>query len=163
MSLNNYADDTHLYLALTPNYYSPIERLCLETINNWMCQNVLQFNKESVLGAKEESLNVEAYTSLRPLASRQLQIIKNTAARVFTRTKKAEHPSSDPSCETGSLIDFEIALFTYKSLNGLGPKYMMDMLAQYQPSRPLRPSVNDSLWVPRLTTKHVEATPDAVY
>ncbi len=42
------ADDTQIYLALSPNDYSPIDSLCqcIDEINSWMCQNFLQLNKE---------------------------------------------------------------------------------------------------------------------
>ncbi len=44
----SYADDTQIYLALSPNDYSPIDSLCqcIDEINSWMCQNFLQLNKE---------------------------------------------------------------------------------------------------------------------
>ncbi len=35
-------------------------------------------------------------------------------------------------------IDFKVLLLVYKSLNGLGPKYIVDMLTEYNPNRPLR-------------------------
>ncbi len=45
---HSYADDTQIYLALSPNDYSPIDSLCqcIDEINSWMCQNFLQLNKE---------------------------------------------------------------------------------------------------------------------
>ena len=44
------ADDTQLYLALSPNDYSPIDSLCqcIDEVNNWMCQNFLQLNKDKI-------------------------------------------------------------------------------------------------------------------
>ncbi len=59
---NSYADDTQIYLALSPNDYSPIDSLCqcIYEINSWMCQNFLQLNKEKVIacGNKDEVLKV---------------------------------------------------------------------------------------------------------
>ncbi len=34
-------------------------------------------------------------------------------------------------------IDFKVLLLIYKYLNGLGPKYIADMLTEYKPNRPL--------------------------
>ncbi|KAL0152092.1 hypothetical protein M9458_052599, partial [Cirrhinus mrigala] len=65
------ADDTQIYLALSPNDYSPIDSLCqcIDEINSWMCQNLLQLNKEKTeviaFGSKEEVLKVNAYLDSR--------------------------------------------------------------------------------------------------
>ena len=94
-------------------------------------------------------------------AIKQLQLIQNAAARVLTRTKKAEHITPVlkslhwlPVCHR---IDFKILLIVYKSLNGLGPRYISDLLLHYEPSRPLRSSGTGLLIVPRTNTKHGEA------
>jgi len=56
-----------MYLALSPNDYSPIDFLCqcIDEINSWMCQNFLQLNKEKTeviaFGNKDEVLEVNAY------------------------------------------------------------------------------------------------------
>ncbi len=44
----SYADDTQIYLALSPNDYRPIDSLCqcIDETYSWMCQNFLQLNKE---------------------------------------------------------------------------------------------------------------------
>ena len=91
----------------------------------------------------------------------QLQLIQNAAARVLTRTKKAEHITPVlrslhwlPVCHR---IDFKILLLVYKSLNGLGPKYISELLPRYEPSRPLRSSGSGLLIVPRIKTKHGKA------
>ncbi len=48
IAYHSYADDTQIYLALSPNDYSPIDSLCqcIDGINSWMCQNFLRLNKE---------------------------------------------------------------------------------------------------------------------
>ncbi len=50
-------------------------------------------------------------------------------------------------------IDFKVLLRVYKSLNGLGPKYIVNMLAEYKPNRPLRSVGSSQLWIPRVHTK----------
>ncbi len=40
IAYHSYADDTQIYLALSPKDYSPIDSLCqcIDEINSWMCQ-----------------------------------------------------------------------------------------------------------------------------
>ena len=71
ISYHSYADDTQLYLALSPNDYSPIDSLCqcIDEVNSWMCQNFLQLNKDKTeviaFGNKDEVLKVNAYLHSR--------------------------------------------------------------------------------------------------
>ncbi len=69
---HNYADDTQIYIALSPNDYSPIDSLCqcIDEINSWMCQNLFQLNllqktEVIVFGNKDEVLKVNAYLDSR--------------------------------------------------------------------------------------------------
>ncbi len=67
IAYHSYADDTQIYLALSPNDYSPIDSLCqcIDENNSWMCQNFLQLNKEKTeviaFGNKDAVLKVNAY------------------------------------------------------------------------------------------------------
>ncbi len=56
------------------------------------------------------------------------------------------------------MIDFKVLLLVYKSLNGLGPKYIADMLTEYKPNRPLRSVGSSQLEIPRFHTKQGEST-----
>ncbi len=48
-------------------------------------------------------------------------------------------------------------LLVYKSLNGLAPKYIADMLTEYKPNRPLRSVESSQLEIPRVHTKQGES------
>ncbi len=241
IAYHSYADDTQIYLALSPNDYSPIDSLCqcIDEINSWMCQNFLQLNKEKTeviaFGNKDEVLKVNAYldsrgqttknqvrnlgviletdlsfsshvkavtksayyhlkniarircfvssqdleklvhafitsrvdycngllTGLPKKSIRQLQLIQNAAARILTRTRKSEHITpvlrSLHWLPVTFRIDFKVLLLIYKSLNGLGPKYMADMLTEYKPNRPLRSLGSSQLEIPRVHTKQGES------
>ncbi len=230
-----------IYLALSPNDYSPIDSLCqcIDEINSWMCQNVLQLNKEKTeviaFGNKDEVLKVNAYldsrgqttknqvrnlgviletdlsfsshvkavtksayyhlkniarircfvssqdleklvhvfitsrvdycngllTGLPKKTIRQLQLIQNAAARILTRTRKSEHitPVLRPLhwLPVTFRIDFIVLLLVYKSLNGLGPKYIADMLIEYKSNRPLRSVGSSQLEISRVHTKQGES------
>ena len=81
VNYHSYADDTQIYIALSPDDCSPIESChCLEQVKNWMSQNFLQLNQEKteiiVFGNKEkrvavskhlESLSLETKDQVRNL------------------------------------------------------------------------------------------------
>ena len=48
ISFHSYADDTQLYISLSPNDTSPIDKLvqCIDHINLWMSHHFLQLNKD---------------------------------------------------------------------------------------------------------------------
>ena len=83
---------------------------------------------------------------------RKLQLVQNAAARVLTKTNKFEHITP-----IHKSLHFKIMLLTYKSLHGLGPKYLTDMIPLHQPSRPLRSSETNLLIIPRVNTKRGKA------
>ncbi len=239
IAYHSYADDTQIYLDLSPNDYSPIDSLCqcIDEINSWMCQNFLQLNKEKTeviaFGNKDEVLKVNAYFDSRGQTTknqvRNLGVIletdlsfsshvkavtksayyhlKNIArircfvpvmtwrnlfmplspagwiivmvsspafqrrpldscsssrtARILTRTRKSEHITpvlrSLHWLPVTFRIDFKVLLLVYKSLNGLGPKYIADMLTEYKPNRPLRSLGSSQLEIPRVHTKQGES------
>ncbi len=92
---------------------------------------------------------------------RQLQLIQNTAARILTRTRTSEHITpvlrSLHWLPVTFRIGFKVLLLVYKSLDGLGPKYMSDMLTEYKPNRPHRSLGSSQLEIPRVHTKQGES------
>ena len=80
IAYHSYADDTQLYIALSSDDYTPINTLCqtIEQINDWMCQNFLQLNKDKteiiVFGAKADRLKVTA--QLESLALKPKEQVK---------------------------------------------------------------------------------------
>ncbi len=101
------------------------------------------------------------FTGLLKKSIIQLQLIQNTAARVVTNTKKMDHiPPVFKSLHwlpVSQRIDFKIILLVYEALNGLGLKYITDLLQNYEPFRPLRSSGTSLLSVTRARNKHGEA------
>lgn len=87
----------------------------------------------------------------------QLQLVQNSAGRLLMRTRKRAHITpilkSLHWLPVRFRIDFKILLLLYKSLNGLTPSYLSDLLLPYEPARPLRSTGTGLLTVPRVTTK----------
>ena len=83
----------------------------------------------------------------------RLQLVQNAAARLLTGTKKREHItpvlSSLHWLPVKFRIDFKILLFVFKSLNGLAPEYVSNLINVHRPPRALRSSDQLVLDVPR--------------
>ena len=84
------------------------------------------------------------FAGLTKQALHKLQLIQNAAARVLTKTKKYEHITpiltSLHWLPVKQRIDFKILLTVFKSMNGLAPYYIDDMLTEYRPGKTLRSS-----------------------
>ncbi len=72
----------------------------------------------------------------------RLQMVQNAAARLLTGTCKYEHISpilaSLHWLPVHFKIQFKILLFVFKSLNGLAPPYISELLHPYMPTHSLR-------------------------
>src|SRR4029434_8320273 len=92
---------------------------------------------------------------------KQLQMIQNAAARVLTKTKRTDHITHILKylhwLPVSYRIDFKALLLVFKSLNGIGPKYLSDMFQQYVPLRSLRSQHTFLLVKPTVQTKQGEA------
>ena len=87
-----------------------------------------------------------------------VQRIQNSAARLVTGAKRREHITSVLRnlhwLPIKKRIIYKILLLTYKSLKGLAPDYLKDLLDQYVPTRTLRSGSKHLLCVPRVRTKN---------
>lgn len=94
------------------------------------------------------------FTDLTKKSIRQLQLIPNAITQVLTNTKKVNHNTPVPRSlhwlPVSHRIDFKILLMVYKAFNGLGSKYISDLLLNYELSRPLSSSGTGLLSVPRV-------------
>ncbi len=91
IAFHSYADDTQIYLTVSPNDYSPIDSLCqcIDEINSWMCQNFIQLNKKKIeviaFGNKDEVLKVNAYLVKNQV--KNLGVILETDLRFSSHVK----------------------------------------------------------------------------
>ena len=86
----------------------------------------------------------------------RLKKVQNTAARILSLSGKYNHVTPLFKELHWLPIDlriaFKILLLTYKSVNGLGPSYLCDILQPYRPARSLRSSSYGLLVIPRART-----------
>ena len=96
------------------------------------------------------------YNGLTKQMLNTLQLIQNAAARIVTRTSKCNHITpvlkSLHWLPVKQRIEFKILLLVYKSLNGLAPPYISDLIYFYDPVRCLRSSSKCLLTNPRINT-----------
>ena len=96
------------------------------------------------------------YTGLDHSSLRRLQLVQNAAARLLTGTRRREHITpvlaSLHWLPVKFRIDFKVLLFVFKSLNGLAPLYLAELLHPYTPARALR-SADQSLLTTQRTNK----------
>ena len=88
---------------------------------------------------------------------KKLQRVQNTAARLVTMTKKSEHITPVLAhlhwLPVEFRIQYKLLLYVHKSLNGLSPVYLKELIKLYAPSRSLRSESALQLEVPRTRTK----------
>lgn len=97
------------------------------------------------------------YIGISQASLSRLQRVQNAAARLLTGTKKREHItpvlSSLHWLPVSFRINFKILMFVFKSLHGLAPRYMTELIRHYAPSRALRSADHLLLVVPRVKLK----------
>ena len=88
---------------------------------------------------------------------KQLQQIQNNAARLVLKAKKYDNITPILKklhwLPITFRIEYKILLLCFKSLNGLGPKYLAELLLPYVPNRCLRSSDQKLLIEPKSRLK----------
>lgn len=100
------------------------------------------------------SITANALFNVLPVSSiSRLQYIQNSAARLLTHTKRSAHITPILKdlhwLPVVHRIKFKVLLLTFKSLHGLAPPYLCNMLVPYTPTRSLRSSDSSLLVIPR--------------
>ena len=149
--------NNHLKLITKSAYYHLKN---IARINGFLSKGDLEKLVHAFISSRLDYCN-GVFTGLSKKSIRQLQLIQNAAARVLTNTRKMDHITpvlrSLHWLPVSQRIDFKILLLVYKALNGLAPKYILDLLSPYEASRPLRSSGTGLLCVPKIRTKQSEA------
>lgn len=93
------------------------------------------------------------YVGINKTLIKRLQLVQNTAARLLTGTRKRDHITPVLSSLNWLSIDYKINLkieiFVYKSLHGMAPLYLANLIKKYEPKRSLRSADQLVLTTPR--------------
>ena len=85
--------------------------------------------------------------------TQRIQRVQNAAGRLLTGSKKFEHITpilhSLHWLPVKFRIEYKVLLITFKALNGLAPAYLADLLHRYKPSRTLRSTTENRLYIPK--------------
>ena len=88
---------------------------------------------------------------------KKLQRVQNSAARLIVKAPKSSHITPILKelhwLPVHLRIDYKIALFCFKALNGLAPEYIKNLLIPYNPTRSLRSSGKNLLVEPQTRLK----------
>ena len=132
----------HLYMVGKIRDYLSIEQT--KTIIHAYVTPKLDGNNSLLLGARKAQLD-------------KLQLIQNAAARMIVKMRKSDHitqPLRDLHwLPVKKRTSFKLLLLVYKSLNGLGPCYLKDLLTYHKPKREGLRYDPMSLQVPRSNLK----------
>ena len=89
INYHSYADDTQIYVSLSPDDCSPADVLCqcLEEINSWMRDHFLQLNEDKteiiLFGSKEKRVSIGKYLKTRALTiTDQVRTLRLDSQRV---------------------------------------------------------------------------------
>ncbi len=118
--------------AVTKSAYYHLKNIA--RIRSFVCSQDLEKLVHAFITSRVDYCN-GLLTGLPKKTIRQLQLIQNAAARILTRTRTSEHITpvlrSLHWLPVTFRIDFKALLLVYKSLNGLGPTYIADMLTEH--------------------------------
>ncbi|XP_042341014.1 uncharacterized protein LOC121942011 [Plectropomus leopardus] len=167
ISFHCYADDSQIYVPLKKKDSYSVKPLLSSVVKSSFFQ--LRQLAKPILSRQHFETVIHAFVTTRldycnalyvgvsGSSVARLQMVQNAAARLLTGTRKHEHISpilaSLHWLPIHFRISFKILLFTFKSLNGLAPPYLSELLQPYTPLRSLRSADQLLLSVPKTKRK----------
>ncbi|KAI5087761.1 hypothetical protein C0J45_22250, partial [Silurus meridionalis] len=141
--------DAHIR-SLSKTSFFHLQRIV--KLRPFICRNDAEILVHALITSRLDYCN-SLFSGLSAHSISRLQYIQNSAARMLTSNKKSAHITPILFdlhwLPVSSRIKYKIILLTYKALNALSPPYLSDLLSSYVPSRSLRSSNSELLWVPR--------------
>ena len=117
-------------------------------IRNCLHQNEAEILVHAFISSKLDFCNALLY-GLPQSVLDKLEYVQNCATRLVSRTRSSEHITPVLRelhwLPIKQRITYKILLLTYKAMNGMAPKYIVDLLQRYTPTGQLRSSSNNLL------------------
>ncbi len=113
----------------------------INKIKRYMNGNALKMVVHSIITGRLDYCN-SLYFGLPQCQTKKLQCVQNSAARLITNTGRREHITPVLKAlhwlPIRSRTEYKTLIIIFKSLLGVGPSYISDLLQWYVPPRPLR-------------------------
>ncbi len=144
---------THISATCKSAFY---QLHCLSRIKRYLTVEALKTAVHALISSKLDYCN-SLLAGLPKGEIKRLQHVMNSAARLITGTKKAEHITPVLIdlhwLPVEKRIEFKLLCLAYKALHGLAPRYLSDLLTPYVPVRALRSMDQDLVSIPQTRTK----------
>ena len=125
-------------------------------IRNCLSQNDAEIFVHAFISSKLEFCNTLLY-GLPWLVFDRLQYVQNCVTCLVSRTQSSELITPVlrqlPWLPIEQWIAYKILLLTYKAMDGMAPNYIVDLLECYTPTRQLRSSSNNLLFIQKSNLK----------
>ena len=128
----------------------------ISKIRKYLTKETTEILVHAFISSKLDNCNSLLYGLPKHMIS-SLQSVQNTAARIVTLTRKFDHITPVLIqlhwLPVHFRIHFKVLLLVYKTLNGMAPLYIMELLSYRTCSRSLRSTDQELLAVPKSRLK----------
>ena len=124
-------------------------------IRNCLSQNEADILVLAFISSKLDFCNALLYGLPWSVLDR-LQYVQNFATHLVSRTQSSEHTCITPVLyqlpwlPIKQWIAYKILLLMYNAMNGMAAKYIVDLLDCYNPTRELRSSSNNPIFITKV-------------
>ena len=135
---SNFKLDKHISSVVKTSFF---QLRVISKVKPFLPKKQLEMLIHALISSRLDYCN-SLYIGIDQSQLQRLQLVQNSAARLLTSTKKRDHISpvlaSLHWLPVKFRVEFKVLLFVFKSLHGLSPSYLKDLIHPYVPPRVLR-------------------------
>ena len=135
---NDFKLDKHISSVVKSSFY---QLRIIAKVKPYLPSKQLEMAIHAFISSRLDYCN-SLYVGINQASLKRLQLVQNAAARLLTGTKKYHHITpvlaSLHWLPVKFRVDFKVLLFVFKSLHGLSPSYLSELIEPYVPPRALR-------------------------